>query len=119
MMHIEKYSSASASAPCTWEGAWRVPILAVVLACLLAGCVTDNKLLADNSKIAQKTAEKRAMEELGCPQVKTLLVAEKEVPGTPLGELYSQYNFQASGCGKQASYDLECRDQKVCSFIGR
>lgn len=89
---------------------------ATMLIGVLGGCVTDAELLAENSRIATKTAEQRAAEELNCPQAKATIIAKKEVPGQPLGELYSEYGIRVSGCGRQAAYEVECRDEKICSI---
>ncbi|WP_228719768.1 hypothetical protein [Methylococcus geothermalis] len=83
---------------------------------LLAGCVTDAELLAENARIALQTAETRAARELNCPQAKAEIVTKKEVPGQPLGELYSEYGIRVNGCGRAVSYDIECRDEKICSI---
>lgn len=82
---------------------------------LLSGCVTDAELLAENSRIALQTAETRAARELNCPQAKAEIVTKKEVPGQPLGELYSEYGIRVNGCGRAVFYDIECRDQKICA----
>lgn len=95
-----------------WNAA---PILATLLSGLPAGCVSDAELLKENMRIAIQTAEQRAATDLGCPHPKSKIVRPKEVPGIPLGELYSEYDIQVTGCGKQISYAVECRDQSVCS----
>ena len=109
----------SAPRPTRWQSFRALTTLSVVWASLLAGCVTDTQLLAQNSQIAQQTAENKAKDELGCAQLKTLILSKKQVPSTPLGFLYSQYQIQVSGCGKQASYVVECRDEKLCYFARR
>ncbi|MGI2325527.1 MULTISPECIES: hypothetical protein [unclassified Methylococcus] len=82
---------------------------------LLSGCLSDAELLAENSRIALQTAEMRGAGELDCPRVKAAIVTEKEVPGQPLGELYSEYGVRVDGCGRTVFYDIECRDEKICA----
>jgi hypothetical protein len=80
----------------------------------LSACLTDAELLAENSRIALQTAEKRAARDLSCSEAKAVIVSEQEVPGQPLGELYSDYGIRVDGCGRAVSYDVECRDERIC-----
>ncbi|MDD1650297.1 MAG: hypothetical protein LUO80_07870 [Methylococcaceae bacterium] len=83
---------------------------------LLAGCISDSELLAENSAIALQSVHQRALDDLGCAAVRETLLAEQEDAGQPLGELYSEYHIQAQGCGREMVYVLLCRDRKLCSF---
>ncbi|WP_367027283.1 hypothetical protein ABZN20_07820 [Methylococcus sp. ANG] len=87
-----------------------LPLLA-----MLAGCLSDAELLAENSRIALRTAEARAAGKLNCPRVKAGILTKEEVPGQPLGELYSEYGIRVDGCGRTVFYDVECRDGKICA----
>ncbi len=119
MIHLKKKTANSVPRSSNRQPIAALTTLSVVLGSLLAGCVTDTQLLAQNSQIAQQTAEKKAKDELGCAQLKSSILNMKQVPSTPLGFLYSQYQIQVSGCGKQASYIVECRDEKLCYFVRR
>jgi hypothetical protein len=96
----------------TSSGAAIIRLLPVIS--VLSGCMTDAELLAENSRIALQTAETRAAKELNCPGVKAGIVTKKEVPGQPLGELYSEYGIRVNGCGRAVFYDIECRDEMIC-----
>ena len=119
MIHPKKITTYTAPLSSNRQVIGALATLGVVLGSLLAGCVSDTQLLAQNSQIAQQTAEKKAKDELGCTQVKSSILNKKQVPSTPLGFLYSQYQIQVNGCGKQASYTVECRDEKLCYFARR
>lgn len=96
-----------------WNAA---PLLATILSGLSAGCLSDAELLKENMKTATQTAERRAATDLECTHTQTKAIKPKEAPGIPFGELYSEYDVQVTGCGKQISYTVECRDRSVCSI---
>jgi hypothetical protein len=85
---------------------------------LLAGCVSDNELLAENSTLAMQMVRQRASSDLGCTKIRQTIRSEQEEPGQPLGELDSEYHIRAEGCGKAANYVVLCGDPKLCYFHG-
>jgi hypothetical protein len=95
--------------------------LAAALRCLapcllLAGCISDRELLAENSTLAMRMVQQRASSELGCATIRQTIKNEQEEPGQPLGELDSEYHIRAEGCGKEAAYVVLCGDEKLCYF---
>lgn len=88
--------------------------IAVFVATLLMGCVSDTTLLDENASVALRSARFQARSDLSCPQVTVTLLSEKEVPGAPWGYLYSDYRIAAEGCGRRVEYDVECRDETLC-----
>jgi hypothetical protein len=105
-----RLTNSPTHSPRRWSAGLLTPAL------LLAGCISDGELLAENLGVARQEVRQRAMRDLGCAEIQETLLKEEEEPGQPLGELYSQYRIQARGCGKEVTYELLCRDQKLCSF---
>lgn len=96
----------------------RSRILRAVIAagCLgMAGCVSDQELLRDSRRSAQEFVREHAVRDLGCPAIQTGVTAGKEEPGQPLGDLLSEFQVTARGCGTSRRYDVFC-DGHLCSL---
>lgn len=83
---------------------------------LLAGCISDRELLAENSTLATRMVQERASRELDCATLRQTIKSEQEEPGQPLGELDSEYHIRVEGCGQEAVYVVLCGDEKLCYF---
>lgn len=88
----------------------------IVAACLgVAGCVSDQELLRDSRRSALEFVREHAARDLGCPAIETGVTAGKEEPGQPLGDLLSEFQVTARGCGASRRYDVVC-DGQLCSM---
>ena len=82
---------------------------------LLAGCVSDRELLGESARSAREFVREHAARDLGCPTVETSVTADREEAGQPLGDLLSEYQVAARGCGRTRVYDVVC-DRNLCSL---
>jgi|GEM_PF-2057142 len=88
----------------------------IVAGCLgVAGCVSDQELLRDSRRSALEFVREHAARDLGCPAIETGVTAGKEEPGQPLGDLLSEFQVTAKGCGTSRRYDVVC-DGQLCSM---
>ena len=85
-------------------------------ALLLAGCISDGELVAENTGIARHVVHQRAVRDFACPTVRETVLQGQVTAGQPLGSLYSEYRIQAQGCGQEMVYVVLCCNQKLCSF---
>lgn len=93
------------------------PILALA-ACTLtlsAGCVLiandaelDRESIRADQPLALRTARQQAVADLGCQTISTEILSRKDVEGAPLGPVWSNYLISTTGCGKSATYLIEC-----------
>jgi len=81
----------------------------------MAGCVSDQELLRDSRHGALEFVREHAARDLGCTAIETGVTAGKEEPGQPLGDLLSEFQVTARGCGASRRYDVVC-DGQLCSL---
>lgn len=81
---------------------------------LNGGCVSDTTLVQENSAAALRSVRFQARDDLQCPHLDEVIESERVVPGAPWGYFYSDYRIRAEGCGRSATYDVECRDERLC-----
>jgi hypothetical protein len=90
-------------------------LLLYTLSMMLSACATDAQLLNENRAAAIQAAVRQATRDLNCDQTAGSILSDSEVPGTPLGDLWSRYSIKATGCGKEIVYTVECENKTVCS----
>lgn len=86
---------------------------------LSAGCALvandaelDRETIRADQPLALRTARQQAATELGCQTIGTEILSRKDVEGAPLGPVWSNYLISATGCGKSATYLIECMGPK-------
>ena len=92
-------------------------LIVPVLPLLMSGCATETDFLAQTA--ALRTAENRARFELTCPQVTSSILSQKVIEGLRLGYEWTEYTIGVRGCGKQAVYVTECRDEDNCNALSQ
>jgi len=82
---------------------------------ILAGCQTQQQVIADAQDTATQTALKRGQFELGCPSATaTMLSNEMVQPVLWGGRERTEYTIGVSGCGKKATYVVICPESDEC-----
>ena len=98
-------------------GTHRASCLVVLFSILLAGCVSDAELLhSDDTVLAQKIAQDRAMADLKCPQAKADRPIRRVRMENWWDGLYNEYLVWVEGCDRQATYRVVCREANLCSL---
>jgi hypothetical protein len=85
-------------------------------ALILAGCLSDARLLANKQPLALQTAESRARFEMNCPRAKgkvlsqeVIEVREPAARSPDLGSVsQAEYTIGVLGCGKRKTYVVVC-----------
>ncbi len=101
----------------------RVGLAALALPLIMSACATEAQFLAQNAPSAQNTALIRGRFELNCPQATATVLSQKVtyINGLGLGMgggggyEWTEYTIGVRGCGKQAVYEIMCRDQGNCN----
>jgi hypothetical protein len=103
-------------------------LMAMALALLLGGCVTDAEFLQQNSASARRAAEARGKFELNCPTVQTTILSQKVVQGIQgygwrgagaWAGPWTEYTVGIRGCGREAVYMAVCRDENDCNAFSQ
>jgi len=82
---------------------------------ILAGCQTQQQVIANAQDTATQTALKRGQFELGCPEATaTVLSNEMVQPVLWGGRERTEYTIGVSGCGKKATYIVICPESDQC-----
>ena len=83
---------------------------------VLAGCQSEQQMLASGEGIALQTAEQRGQFELDCPSAKGEILSSKLPQALLLrGMGQAEYTVAVSGCGKRSVYVVICpQDASIC-----
>lgn len=101
----------------------RSGLAALALPLIVSACATEAQFLAQNAPSALNTALARGRFELNCPQATATVLSQKVtyINGLGIGMAggggyeWTEYTIGVRGCGKQAVYEIMCRDQDNCN----
>jgi hypothetical protein len=95
--------------------------LPITLLPLTQGCAIvahdaafDHYRLQENLKPAEALVQQLARSDLACGRIQTRELSSKIAEGAPLGPVWRDYTIQASGCGKSATYAIQCEGDHDC-----
>ncbi|HPU81512.1 hypothetical protein [Accumulibacter sp.] len=84
---------------------------------MMAGCVSDQQLLADDQANAVNVATRRGQFELTCPTATGILLSSNLLqPVLWNGIERAEYTVGVEGCGQKSTYVVVCQVNSVSCF---
>jgi hypothetical protein len=85
-------------------------VLTVLAASLVAGCQSDQQVLAGEQGSAVQVATNRGRFEMGCPQAQGMVLSQNLLQPMAWGGMErAEYTVGVEGCGQRRTYVVICQ----------
>lgn len=91
-----------------------LPLLLSACAAVQHDATLDKRFLSHDLSSAESLAQKTGQKDLDCASIKTEEMSARNVEGAPMGPVWANYRIRVSGCGKEATYRIQCEAEYAC-----